>query len=147
MRSKLIFFLLFTLFSCDTNKNRMFECDVDLALLSNVQYSTFTKQYSYFLMEQKDLSFLNENNLHIKIRYYQDDVFINTSLSNWYLKGYEIEENNRYILFHVNHGKSDQRFQIDKGREQTLWYSTFNKLSNDWNPFEAFGLCATVKAY
>ena len=89
----------------------------------------------------------NKNNLHITVRYYQDAVFINASPSNLYLKGHEIEENNRYILFHVTNGEFDQIFQIDKGKKQTLWYSTFNKLSNDWNPFEAFGSCATVKAY
>ena len=140
-------FLIFILLSCDTNKNKMFDCNVDPALLSNIQNSTFTKQYSNYSISQKDLSVQNKNNLHITVRYYQDAVFINASPSNLYLKGHEIEENNRYILFHVTNGEFDQIFQIDKGKEQTLWYSTFNKLSNDWNPFEAFGSCATVKAY
>ena len=83
-------FLMFTLLSCDTNKNKMFDCNVDPALLSNIQYSTFTKQYPNYSISQKDLSVQNKNNLHITVRYYQDAVFINASLSNLYLKGHEL---------------------------------------------------------
>lgn len=135
--------ILFSLLACEVNKSPIFECEADLALLSDNQFDIFVQTH----LIENNLSFLNLQKFYIFVEYLDSNVFVNAPEPNWNMLGYNIEDNYRYTSFYIDLYDIKVRLQIDKGDEKTLWFSMFNVQANDWNPFEIFGSCAEVKAY
>jgi len=143
MKIKLVyFFALFSLLSCEINKDQIFNCKADLSLLSVTQFNIFTQHH----LTDNNLSFIENKNFYIIVEFLDNNVFVNAPEPNWDMFAYNIEENYRYISFYADLQNLRMRLQIDKGAEKTLWFSTFNVEAKDWNPFEIFGSCAEIKA-
>ena len=135
--------ILFSLLTCEVDKTKIYQCEADLSLLSDIQFDNFVQNH----LIENNLSFINQQKFTIFVEYRDSNVFVNAPEPNWDMFGYNIEDNYRYTSFFLDLYDLKIRLQIDKGDENTLWFAVFNVKANDWNPFEVFGSCAEVKAY